>query len=111
MFNESEYGPYRCQECGSPLIPTHSGSTCSEGHGKICPKLPMAVARANYAEVAGIPTAIQTGGKYYVRDVLCVPGTATSKAISGVIAEIKKGEIYAIHEGRIRNFIPVEDKS
>ncbi|GAG25544.1 unnamed protein product [marine sediment metagenome] len=58
-------GIYDCQECGSPLMPTMSGSVCSGGCGKLQPKLPRGAAKVNEAKIAGAAEMIlDASGRY-----------------------------------------------
>ena len=45
---------YNCQECGSPLLPTPSGSCCPNGHGKLYPPMPREVQTRNLGLLAGL---------------------------------------------------------
>lgn len=91
---------YDREECGSPLIPTPSGSRCSKGCGKILPKLPPAAARINEAVVAGFEQAKSIhngwaiGGMHYNR----------KKVASGPVGNLIGKPGIAIFEGRVYCF-------
>jgi hypothetical protein len=46
---------YNCSECGSPLMPTATGSVCPNGHGRIKPPLPKKQQHRNCWLIEGLP--------------------------------------------------------
>lgn len=59
---------FRCRQCNSPLMNTHSGSICPNGHGGIFARMPSKVKKYNHAIILGVPTATNKHGQYYLPD-------------------------------------------
>ena len=68
MSDVTDLAIWRCEECGSPLMATPSGSVCPNGHGGLHSKMPTMVKRINHAVIAGIQNLSNKWGKYYLPD-------------------------------------------
>ena len=59
---------WSCNECGSPLMATKSGSVCPNGHGRLKGRMPTAVKKINHALILGIQPVTNKLGHYYLAD-------------------------------------------